>query len=261
MKIRILFILIISFVFTTILSAKKIDEKECNTKGENFIFAGGECIEFAEFKGDNENSINIVVHGTWDEGTNTLGRYAPFAENLAMQTDITTIAVALPGYSGSSTNNFKALGSKEVENLAAKKEYLDFMADLIEKLRDKENAEFVTYIGHSAGGMMGATLSGYKPGLINNLVVAGGRFDIHKVSNDRTLISIVDFMDNIDKDTKYILVYGTKDTISTPDVTTDFYEKAKKQGLDVTLVKVEDAPHLDLDMSDECVEAIVKLYE
>lgn len=259
MRFKTILFLLVAFISSTY--AVNISKDECVKKGDKFIFAGGECIETAVYKGESEGLLNIIVHGTWDEGTNTLGRYAPFAENIAFQSDITTVAVALPGYSGSSTNKFKSLGSKEVENLAARQEYIDFLADLIEKLKERYNAESITYIGHSAGGMMGATLTGVKPGLINNIVIAGGRFDIHKVSNNRELISIVDFMDNLDKDTKYVLVYGTKDIISTPDVTLDFYDIAKTKGLDVTLVKVDGAQHLDLDMSDPSVSAILKLNE
>ena len=86
------------------LNATTISDDECAKKGDNFIYAGEECIEYKKFKGENEKSLNIIVHGTWKDGTDTLARYAPFAEDIAMGTDVTTIAVAPPGYSGSSTN-------------------------------------------------------------------------------------------------------------------------------------------------------------
>ena len=87
------------------------------------MFAGNECIQYKKFSGDTKGALNIIVHGTWNEGTDTLARYAPFAEDLAMRTDITTIAVALTGYSGSSTNKFPSLSHKGVESLGAKKDY------------------------------------------------------------------------------------------------------------------------------------------
>ena len=55
-----------------------IDKKQCINQGENFIFAGGECIEYYEASADREDILTIVVHGTWKEGTNTLGRYSIF---------------------------------------------------------------------------------------------------------------------------------------------------------------------------------------
>ena len=239
------------------LFGAKISEDECNAKSDGFIFAGGECIQYAEVEGDVEDYLNIVVHGTWDEGTNTLGRYAPFAETLNMNTGITTVAVALPGYSGSSTNNFQALAHNGTKNLAAKKEYIEFLGDLVQKLKEKYNAKVITYIGHSAGAAMGATLTGVRPSLINNIALAGGSYK----TNEKGLIKISNFLKDLDKKTKYILIYGTEDKISEPKLTLDFYKVAKENGLDVQLVKVEDAAHLDLDMTDPSVEAITEIFD
>lgn len=236
-----------------------VNESACSNKGENFIFAGGECIQFAKSEGDTEGAVNIIVHGTWKPGTNTLGRYAPFAETLAMNTDITSIAVALPGYSKSSTNKLKSLSHEGEKNLAATKEYVVFLEALVKALKAKFEAQTVNLIGHSAGGMMSATLVGYNPELVQTVTVAGGRFDIHEKTEEKGLISIIDYIDNVKKDTKILLVYGTKDTISEPEVTTKFYELAKKKGLNVKIVKVEGAPHIDLDMSDPSVEAITEM--
>lgn len=245
---------------TLSLNAATISKDECTKKGENFIYAGNECIQYKKFSGEEEGSLNIIVHGTWNEGTDTLARYAPFAEDLAMRTDITTIAVALPGYSQSSTNNFPSLSHNGVESLGAKKEYVEFLAQLVEALKTKYKAEKITYIGHSAGCMMGATLTGLKPDLINNIVCAGGVYDIKKEKPAlKNHISIVDVLDKVNKNTKFVLVYGTADDISKPQVTKDFYELAKSKGLNVKLVEAVDAPHIDLDMTTESKDAIEEI--
>lgn len=254
-------LLLSSFIIASSLSAATISKEDCSKKGDNFIFAGNECIQYYKSKGDTEDALNIIVHGTWDEGTNTLARYSPFAENLSLQTDITTIAVALPGYSGSSTNNFKALAHKGDGNLSVKKDYIEFLSSLVEALKDKYNATKVTYIGHSAGCTMGATMTGLKPNLVNNLVCAGGNFSIPEKEQGKDLISMTDVLHNVNKDMKMILVYGTNDDISKPQVTIDFYNLAKERGYDVKLVEAKDAPHLDLDMTDESVAAIVEVVE
>ena len=239
------------------LFGAKISQSECSTKGDDFIFAGGECIQYVEFKGDREGYVNIIVHGTWKAGTNTLGRYGPFAENVNMNTDVTTVAIALPGYSSSSTNNFEALAHEGVKNLSAKKEYIEFLGKLVKAFKDKYNANVVTYIGHSAGAAMGATLTGLEPSLINNIVLAGGSYK----TDEKDSIKITNVMDSLDKKTKYVLIYGTADKISKPEVTTDFYKVAKANGLDVKLIKVDGAPHLDLDMTDPSLDAITELLE
>lgn len=244
------------------LNAAPISKDECSKKGDNFIFAGKECIEYRKFKGENEKSLNIIVHGTWKDGTDTLARYTPFAEDIAMRTEVTTIAVALPGYSGSSTNNFTSLSHNGVENLASKKEYVEFLAELVKSLKTKYQADKITYIGHSAGCMMGATLTGLKPKLVDNLVCAGGVYDIKKDKPKlKDAISVVDVLDKVDKNTKFVLIYGTADDISKPQTTIDFYNLAKSKGFNVKLVEVKDAPHIDLDMTSESINAITELVE
>lgn len=243
------------------LNAANISQDDCDNKGDNFIYAGNECIEYKQFKGEVEGSLNIIVHGTWKEGTDTLARYSPFAEDIAMKTDVTTIAVALPGYSKSSTNKFSSLSHNGVENLAAKKEYVQFLAELIKALKNKYDASLVTYVGHSAGCMMGATLTGLEPELINNIVCAGGVYNIHEKTDAKDLISIVDVLDKVSKKTKFALVYGTADDISVPKTTIDFYNLAKSKALNVKLVEANGAAHLDLDMTNESVNAILELVE
>ncbi|MDZ7817383.1 MAG: alpha/beta fold hydrolase [Aliarcobacter sp.] len=254
-------LLLSSFIIASSLSAATVSKEDCSKKGDNYIYAGNECIQYHKSKGDTEDALNIIVHGTWKEGTNTLARYAPFAENLSLQTDITTVAVALPGYSGSSTNNFKALAHEGAGNLSVKREYIEFLASLVEALKEKYNATKITYIGHSAGCTMGATMTGLNKHLVNNLVCAGGVYNIHEKEQGKDLISMTDVLGNVNKDMKMVLVYGTADDISKPQITIDFYNLAKEKGFNVKLVEAKDAPHLDLDMTDASVNAIVEVVE
>lgn len=255
------FIFLLFVVFTISLQANKIDKKQCNEMGENFIFTGGECLEFVSFEGESNEHIMLIVHGIWDEGTNTLGRYAPFAESMNMNTDLTTIAVALPGYSKSSTNKLLSLANKKVKNLAATKEYVLFIGDIIESFKKKYKAKKITYIGHSAGARMGATLMGLKPELIDNIALVGGRYEVRVENKDKNYIALKDVIKNVDKSKQFLFVYGTEDKISKPEVTTEFFKIAKENGLNAKLIKVEGAGHIDLDMTDESVEAITLMVE
>ena len=252
--------ILVGLILSINLMGATISKTNC-LKKDNFIFAGGECIEYRDFEGDNNDRLIIVVHGTWKEGTNILARYSPFAETLNLNTDITTVAIALPGYSNSSTNNFTALSHKGVKNLASQKEYIEFLAKVVKKLKQKYKAKSVIYVGHSAGAMMGASLSGLYPNLLDKLALAGGRYklDKHQINND--LISIDSFINKLNKHTQYLLIYGTKDKISNPKYTKSFYKKAKKLGLNVKLVEVKDAVHLDLDMTDTSADAITNMLD
>ena len=255
---KFLFMLLV-FSFSS-LAAKTITKEECIKKGDNYIFAGTECINYSMFEGDDNEKLIIIVHGTWPEGSNVLGRYAPFAETLNMSTDISTIAVALPGYSGSSLNELKSIGSKEYNHQAATKEYVKFLEKLIIALKDKYESEEITLIGHSAGAMMTASLSGLNPSILNNVVLVAGRYERPDYANDTHLLAN-DVIDDMNKESNYIMIYGTKDEISKPKVTKDFFTKMKNKGLKVQLVEVKDGVHIDLDMNDRSVEAISSLFE
>lgn len=247
------------FVFMSVLAYA--NETKCTAKGNDYIYVENECLELAVVNAEDSESLNIILHGTWDRGTNTLGRYAPFVETLNLITDYTTVAISLPGYSNSTSNIFPALDNDKIKNLAAKKEYILFVSKAIEKLKQKYNAQKVNFIGHSAGAMIGSTILGLKPELIDNIALVGGRYNIHEVANNKELISAIDVIDNISKDTNILLIYGTKDKISKPEVTKEFYKIAKQKGLNVKLIEVKDGVHLDLDMTDSSVEAITELLD
>lgn len=251
----------VAFLIAFFTSGLYANENNCTSKGENYIYVQNECLQLAVIETEDSDSLNIILHGTWDRGTNTLGRYAPFAESLNMITDYTTVAVALPGYSNSTTNSFPSLDNDKIKNLAAKEDYVRFVADVIKKLKQKYNAQTINFIGHSAGAMIGATITGLYPDLINNITLVGGRYDIHEVSKEKDLISVVDVIDKVLKETNILLIYGTEDKISKPEVTKNFYKLAKDKGLSVKLIEVKGAPHLDLDMHDTSVEAISELLD
>ena len=259
--IRRVFIFLLFIVLSNSLYAKNISKKECEQMGENFMFTSEECIEFSSFEGDDNEHIIVIVHGTWDEGTNTLGRYEPFAETMNMNTDLTTIAVALPGYSNSSTNKMKSLANKTEKFQAGKKEYVVFLGNLIKDLKKKYDAKKITFIGHSAGARMGATLMGMEPNLIDNIALAGGRYEVREENKSQNLIALKDVIEDVNKDAKFLFIYGTEDKISKPKVTTEFFPIAKKMGLNAKLIKIDGAEHIDLDMTDESIEAITSMIE
>ncbi len=99
---------------------------------------------------------------------------------------------------------------------------------MIKSLKDKYEAKVVTYVGHSAGAMMGATLTGLKPELIQNIALVGGRYDIKKEEKG-DFISMIDVLDNVNKEMNTLFIYGTADKISKPEVTTEFLKLQKRR--------------------------------
>ena len=187
--------------------------------------------------------------------------YTPLAENINMDTDITTVAIALPGYSKSTSNTIKALKNSNMRAVeyASTKKYIEFLASLLTKLKEKYKAKELIVLAHSAGAMATATILGYKPNLINKAVLAGGFYNIHKLSKRKDLISAVDFIDKIPKSTKIVLIYGTKDTISKAIYSKEFYKLAKAKVLKVKLVKIKNASHIKLDMQEKSLEELKNL--
>lgn len=245
------------------LLANSITKEQCDKKYNNrYIFAGGECINYFYEDGDNKKTLNIIFHGAWKDGTNILARYSPFATNIALNSDIPTIAVALPGYSKSSTNRFTSLmhkGDKSLQ-LSVSKDYIDFVVALIEKLKRKYKANKINVIAHSAGAIITSTIIGYKPNLIQKIALAGGQYDLRKFKN-KSGITINKYINNIPKNISILLIFGSKDKISQPKMTKDFYKKLKARDLKVKLLEVKNHKHLDLDMSDESVDNIIDIFE
>lgn len=237
MKSIIIFFLLIGVAFAGDCVSKK---------NALMIETNNECIQYIVSKGEVENELNIIVHGTWKEGSNILARYKPFVEDLVMQTDVTTIAVALPGYLSSSKNMLKPLWvSSKLVNTQG---YVDFMATLIKKLKKKYKVTKVNFLGHSAGATLGANVLASYPNLISNALLVGG--DYEQVNYKQ-----------INKKTKIVLVYGSKDKISIPLKTISFYELLKSIDSNVTLVEVLGGVHLDLEMSDDSVESFIEMIE
>jgi len=247
-------------MLSTSLFGSGVSQSDCDAKGEEYIFAGNECMQLKVFEGDSNDNIIILVHGSWKKGTNILGRYAPFAESINMNTDKTVVAIALPGYSGSSLNHMPVLEHEAKVSPSATKEYVSFLGETIHAIKEKFEANKITYVGHSAGARMGATLSAMEPGLIQNAVLVGGRYVNSEEDNKAGAISFDNIKDKADKNTHYVLVYGGADKISKPEVTINAYESMKKDGFNVKLVEVPNAPHLDLEMTNKTQEAITALF-
>ena len=252
-------LLILIFLFISNAEAKKISQTQCEQKKDNFIFVQGECINYILAQGDKENHLNILVHGTWKKGTNILGRYAPLIEDIAMNTDISTLAIALPGYSKSSSNYFKDLQSNKHQ--AYEKDYLEFVSQILEKFKKKYKVNNLHYIGHSAGASMGMTISIYKKDLITSMISIGAIYNIHKQTSKKNLYSVSDYIKEINHKKKYLLIYGEKDKISKAQETKDFYKRVKKRNIDVQIIEVKNAVHLDLEMTDTSLDAISDFLE
>jgi len=252
-------LLLLIFISLTLYS-KSITKQMCQNQ-DDMIYIQNECINYFVEEGDVDGKLNIIVHGAWKDGTNILARYSAFASTVSMNTDITTITFAMPGYSKSSTNNLQGLLHDKKITRFGKSEYIDFLHEVFITFKAKYNAKEINIIAHSAGASLSATISAKYPKLIKNIFLAGGRYDLSNYKGQNNLISINNFINNIGTYTNYMVIYGTKDSISKPQISIEFYNKLKSLNKNVKLLEIKGHNHLDLDMSDESVEAISSILE
>ena len=252
--------IILLILITLSLYSKNISKEECLGQ-EDMIFIQNECINYFVEEGDVEGKLNIIVHGAWKDNTNTLARYTPFASTLSMNTDITTIAFAMPGYSKSSTNNLQGLLHDKKITRFGKKEYINFVHNVLATFKHKYKAKQLNVIAHSAGAAIVSTISAKYPMLIKNTFLAGGRYDLSNYKGQDNLIATNNYINNIGDYTNYMIIYGEKDNISKPKVSIDFYNKLKSLNKKAVLLEVKNHKHLDLDMSDDSIEAISSVLE
>ncbi len=239
--------------------ANKTYESACDTNNDQFIFSKSECINYVYEEADDENNLIIFLHGSWNEGTNILKKYTPLMEDLVLNTDVSTIVIALPGYSKSSTNVFQAIGKKGFSSLIYTKEYLDLIKDVILQLKEKYKKKTLTLVAHSAGASLGTTLYGYDNTLIQNMISIAGSYTTD--TKNSNLLSANKTYKNINKKSKLILIYGDKDKISPPKKSKDFYALVKKEQVNVKLIEVKNAVHLNLELREEVMDEILELLE
>ncbi|PHR72281.1 MAG: alpha/beta hydrolase [Arcobacter sp.] len=251
-----IFILILLITYSYANNDYKSD---CDTNNDQFIFSKSECINYLYEEADNEDNLIIFIHGSWNEGTDILKKYAPLMEDLVLNTDVSTIIIALPGYSKSSTNVFEAIGKKGFSSLIYKKEYLDLIKDVVLRLKKKYKKKKLTLIAHSAGASLGTTLYGYDNTLIQNMISIAGSYNTDVLNTN--LLSADKTYKNINKKSKLILIYGDKDKISPPKKSKDFYTLVKKEQVNVKLIEVKNAAHLNLELREEVMDEILELLE
>ncbi|OPX26851.1 MAG: hypothetical protein B1H07_03315 [Campylobacteraceae bacterium 4484_166] len=233
-------IIVLVFVSTIFATGLKTD---CEKKS-NFLYIKPECIQTYTAIGEQKNSLIVLLHGMWKPGANVIGIYGSFAEDLSMQTDKTVVAIAQPGYSGSSTYKFEAIMKNKKQTKS--KKYLQLLSNIFKQLKLKHKAKNLIVVAHSAGASMTTSIMTKEKNLIQTAVLAGGKYkhiDINK----------------LEKKAKYILVYGDKDKISPPAFSVDFHKKLKNKNFDTVLMVIKDSGHAFLDMDDKVVDILTTI--
>lgn len=241
-------------------------KKECNKLQQtgNFVFGRGECLNYYVVNGTKKDEINILIHGSWERGSDPLeDKYNYLADEFATKTSITSIALAMPGYSESTNNRYQDMSWRENKTvIPAEEEFIKIVSQAIQNLKNKYNAKKVNIYGHSSGAMIGGILSGYTPGLIDKYILLGGAYDIYHTyrfnnwgTKNSGLISSVDFVSEVDKNAKYLVIAGENDKKADPSFAENYVKLLKEEGIKAKVLVIKGVGHSGLEVNDEVLEA------
>jgi len=251
----------ILFLLLTNVYAKNSIQNLCETKKDTFIFVSQECINYSYEEGEDENNLIVILHGSWKNGSDVLKKYETLAENIVFNTDVSTITIAMPGYSKSSKKHFSLLDNKEYKYLVYTKEYVHLLKNILLTLKTKYKKTSLTLLAHSAGASLGTTLYAYDPSVINTMISLAGNYVLPLKYKNKKLFAAKAYIKNIHTTNNLVLVSGDKDKISPPKLSQDFYTLLKKQNLKVKLLEVKNANHFELENSEEVMQVLINSLE
>ncbi len=241
----------------------KIIKQECKTK-DNFKFHQGECLETYKIIGEKKDAINVVLHGHSPprSGKMAIGVMKMIAEPINESTKYTTYYYARPHVAGSSSNIFtydKKVSEQTIES------YIKFNADFIKKLMNEEKVNKINLYGFSAGTTL---IQNMIPLLPNNsvkkVVLIAGQFNVNEHrSNKRGKMVFVGGIqptnqaDKLDKNTKYLLISGNRDSECPTKLSKDYANELTKNNIQNKFIemKQEDGDgHKDLFWYDKILK-------
>ena len=160
------------------------------------------------------------------------------ADDIASKAAITTIAVAMTGSGNSTSNRFNGMPwDRDCNQKWLEQDHIDFVAELLENIKNKYNKKNLYVIGKSNGGTLASVIAGTHPGLIQKVVGMAGGYDMkewcryghNKYSG--SYLTDTHVSKNI-KGTKFFLQVGDKDkTTASIHVAKTFHNRLQKLGV------------------------------
>ena len=216
------------------------------------------CLHIYTYKSDkilsNPNLV-IVIHG--DAPFNKPGYQYLMAKKIA-ERNSNSIAISLlrPGYTdpdGNTSDGKKGLttGDNYTE------EVINAISEAIEHFKTLYHPNKIILVGHSGGAAISADIIGLKPGLIDEAVIVSCPCNVSKWRNymgkqqpenpawrdSVKSISPIDVADKISKNTEVLIISGEKDSIAPTELSGEYYNKLKTNGIKSRLIKVPNKGH------------------
>lgn len=252
----------------------EVYKQECQDMKKNnkdsFIFAKGECLNYIVSWGDAQKSeINILLHGSWRENSSPVAqRFTEIADDFRDNTNITSIALAMPGYDESTSNRYSNMNWKNTNVIPANESFVKIISQAIKNLKIKYNATKVNIYGKSSGAMLGGIISGYSPGLLDKVILLGGAYNIYFTYEyngwgrmSPGFISAVNYIDLVDKKTSFLVIAGGKDKKANPIFAKRYVKKLNKAGIKAKVVVFKDLEHSGMESNIYVLEESYKFLK
>jgi len=241
----------------------QVTQAEClNKPSVNNMFVAGECLNYEKFDGHKKGKVIVFLHGSSTSFPNPISYVFDWGQNLKSRTGVTTYILNLPGYAGSSANNWYRMYQTGRSYNAVNPGFVKFTADMLQSIKEREESSELYVVGHSSGATLAATISGYKPGLIQKVMAYEGNYDVDYYrairgwSNKYHATDFMTYKDEIDKKTKFLNMYGMKSTKSKPEESLRFTKMLKENGLFVKTIAYPEMGHNMYE--DEVFDEVVK---
>ncbi len=228
--------------------SEKNNVKENCEMGINTLYADGECISARVAFGYKEGKAMFIIHG--DDGTKRTGRTFQLAEELSQKTGYTVIALAMPGYIGSTSNRIGPMRwDRSCDHSWLKPFHTNYVAnEVIDTIKHQYGYNELVGIGYSNGGSMLSSIMGQYPSLMDKAVLVGARPDMRQSCRDDginlsgTIISGSDVVSNLKgSGMEVLMLVGKNDRRSGNSFL--YKNQLNDNGIEATVVVQNNAGH------------------
>ena len=206
--------------------------------------------------GNGGKALIVMLHGTVSRSLGPSDYMYHRAREIAQRMpDATVVAVLAPGYYDQEGR--VSPGSNHERRDFNTPENNDLLAMTIQNLKRKLSPEHVIAVGHSAGARELGVILGRYDGLVDGVVLAGGRYR----QGSRILSEIpLDVIDGFDSSVKVVALTGTHDTDVSPEESQNYVKRLKELGVDARLSLVKGEGHSWRDeLNDAAVQAVGRI--
>jgi predicted esterase len=233
------------------------------------------CLHFYAFQSDSISihpNLIIVLHG--DAPFNNPGYQYAMAKHVAAKNK-NTIAIGLlrPGYTddgGNTSDGTKGLTTGDNYT----QENINAIAQAIEHFKMMYHPESTILVGHSGGAALTANITALKPGLVDKAVIVSCPCNLNSWRNymsqqqpyvsawkdSVSSISPITVVNKISKSTEVIVITGEKDDVAPTDLSTEFYNALKNEGINSKLIRIPNEGH-EILLNDSVFSAIKNLMQ